>query len=107
LLGLIKQSCLESGIAYGFCKVSDDLRDWGERCGRHRVARLMRREGLRAQLGYGRRPGTHRGKPSVLAPNRLDWQFTVAVLDRHWVTDITYLRTHEGWLYLAVVIDLF
>lgn len=107
LLGLIKQAWLESGTVYGYRKIHDDLRELGEGCGRHRVARLMRREGLRAQRGYGRRPGSASGKPSVVAPNRLDRQFNVALPDRNWVTDITYLRTHEGWLYLAVVIDLF
>ena len=107
LLGLIKQAWLESGTVYGYRKVCADLRDLGESCSRHRVARLMRLEGLRAQRGYGRRPRQRSGEPSVVAPNRLDRQFSVALPDRHWVIDITYLRTHEGWLYLAVVIDLF
>lgn len=107
VLGLIKQAWLESGTVYGYRKVCADLRDLGESCSRHRVARLMRLEGLRAQRGYRRRPGLQVGKPSVVAPNRLDRKFNVAIPDRHWVTDITYLRTHEGWLYLAVVIDLF
>ena len=107
LLGLIKQSWLESGTVYGYRKVCLDLRDWGEHCSRHRVARLMHAEGLKAQRGYGRRPGHRGGRPATIAPNRLDRRFDVAQPDRHWVTDITYLRTHEGWLYLAVVIDLF
>jgi len=107
VLGLIKQSWLESGAVYGYRKICADLRDLGESCSRHRVARLMRREGLRAQRGYGRRPRMQGGRPSVVAPNHLDRRFDVEVPDRHWVTDITHLRTHEGWLYLAVVIDLF
>lgn len=105
--GLIKQAWLESGTVYGYRKVCADLRDLGESSSRHRIARLMKAEGLRAQRGYGRRPGSRGGRPAEIAPNRLDRQFEVAVPDRHWVTDITYLRTHEGWLYLAVVIDLF
>lgn len=52
LLGLIKQSWLESGGVYGYRKITHDLRDLGERCGKHRVYRLMKREGLRAQVGY-------------------------------------------------------
>ena len=56
LLGLVKQAWLESGTIYGYRKITDDLRDLGESCGRHRVARLMRAEGMRAQVGYGRRP---------------------------------------------------
>jgi putative transposase len=105
--GLIKQAWLESGTVYGYRKVCADLRDLGESCSRHRVARLMKDEGLRAQRGYGRRPGIRGQRPASIAPNHLDRQFAVAVPDRHWVTDLTYLRTHEGWLYLAVVIDLF
>jgi putative transposase len=107
VLGLIKQSWLESGMIYGHRKVRDDLRDLGECCGRHRVYRLMRIEGLRAQVGYGRRPRHRGGKPSVIAPNVLDRQFQVASPNTHWVTDITYIRTHEGWMYLATVMDLY
>jgi putative transposase len=107
LLGLIKQSWLESGGVYGYRKISTDLRDLGEPCGKHRVARLMRREGLRSQTGYHRRPGHYGGRPTVVAPNLLDRQFDVDEPNKVWVTDITYIRTHEGWLYLAAVLDLF
>ena len=107
LLGMIKQAWLESGTVYGYRKVTDDLRDLGEACGKHRVARLMKKEGLQAQVGYGRRPRPRGGRVSTVAPNHLDRQFEVAAPNTHWVTDITYIRTHEGWLYLAVVIDLF
>ena len=107
LLGSIKQAWLESGGVYGYRKIHDDLQDLGERCGKHRVARLMRREGLRAQTGYRRRPGHYGGRPAVVAPNHLQQQFAVPAPNRVWVTDITYIRTHEGWLYLAVVLDLF
>lgn len=107
LLGLIKHAWLEAGGVYGYRKIAHDLRDLGERCSRHRVARLMRSEGLRAQVGYGRRPRPHGGKPATVAPNRLQQRFDVAAPNTHWVTDITYLRTHEGWLYLAVVLDLY
>lgn len=107
LLGLIKQAWLESGTVYGYRKITEDLRDLGECCGKHRVARLMRNEGLKAQVGYRRRPRSGGGQPSTVAPNHLDRQFEVAHPDTHWVTDITYIRTHEGWLYLAVVIDLY
>lgn len=107
LLGMIKQSWLEASCVYGYRKVTRDLRDLGERVSRHRVARLMRREGLRAQVGSGRRPGHHGGKPATVAPNHLNRQFAVPAPNTHWVTDITYIRTHEGWLYLAVVLDLY
>lgn len=107
LLGMIKQAWLESGTVYGYRKVAADLRDLGERCGKHRVARLMKGEGLRAQVGYSRRPRSGGGRISTVAPNHLDRQFMVAAPNTHWVTDITYIRTHEGWLYLAVVLDLY
>jgi putative transposase len=107
VLGKVKQCWLESGGVYGYRKITRDLRDLGERCGKHRVARLMRQEGLRAQIGYGRRPGMRGGKPAIVASNRLDRQFDVAQANQVWVTDITYIRTREGWLYLAVIMDLF
>lgn len=107
LLGHIKHAWLESGGVYGYRKIHTDLRELGVGCGKHRVHRLMRAEGLRSQSGYRRRPAPRGGRPSVVAPNRLQQQFSVAEPNRAWVTDITYIRTHEGWLYLAVVIDLF
>lgn len=67
----------------------------------------MRMASLRSQTGYHRRPGHRKGQPSVVAPNHLQQQFDVAEPNRVWVTDITYIRTHEGWLFLAAVIDLF
>ncbi|WP_323018933.1 IS3 family transposase [Castellaniella sp.] len=107
LVGLISQSWQDSGRVYGYRKVTHDLRDLGEICGRHRVARLMRENQLRSQTGYKRRPGHRGGRPSLVAENLLQQQFDVAAPDQAWVTDITYIRTHEGWLYLAVVLDLF
>ncbi|WP_235089895.1 IS3 family transposase [Chromobacterium sp. Beijing] len=88
-------------------EVYDDLQAQGERCGKHRVARLMKQEGLRSQTGYFRRTGHCSGRPAVVVPNHLQRQFTVDGQNKVWVTDITYIRTHEGWLYLAVVHDLF
>ncbi|MFJ7145606.1 IS3 family transposase [Pseudomonas protegens] len=97
----------ECGGVYGYRKIHDDLREVGEDCGRHRVARLMRLEGLRSQTGYRRRPGKYGGKPAVASPNLLKRQFDVVKPNKVWVTDITYIRTYERWLYLAVVLDLF
>lgn len=73
----------------------------------NRVARLASRAGILAQVGYKRCTGRYGGKPAVVARNTLDRQFGVDAPDRVWVTDITCIKTHEGWLYLAVVIDLF
>jgi putative transposase len=83
-----------------------DLREAGETCSKHRVARLMRQNNLRALHGYRTRRVAV-SKPSVLIPNILRRQFTVTRPNKAWVTDITYIRTWEDWLYLAVVMDLF
>ena len=107
VLGLIKHAWLESGGVYGYRKIHDDLREPGEACGKHRVARLMRLEGLRSQTGYRRRPGRYGGKPPAASPNHLERRFNVTEPNKVWVTDITFIRTYEGWLYLAVVLDLF
>jgi putative transposase len=106
LSGLIKQFWLESGGVYGYRKIHFDLKDFGESCGINRVHRLMKADGLKSQRGY-RKPRAHVGTPSVIAANTLDRQFNPTHPNQLWVTDITYIRTHEGWLYLAVVIDLF
>ena len=106
LTGLIKQCWLESGGTYGYRKITHDLRDLGERCGKHRVYHLMRAEGIKSQTGYRRRSMKY-GAPAVIAPNHLQRQFNVVEPNRVWVTDITYINTHESWLYLAVVLDLF
>jgi putative transposase len=104
---LVRTAWKESGKVYGYRKLHDDLLDQGETCCPNRVARLARLAGIKAQIGYRRRPGTYGGKPSVVVDNTLDRQFDVEAPDRVWVTDITYIRTLEGFSYLAVVIDLY
>src|SRR5690349_4986265 len=106
LLRLIRASFVASHGIYGAPRVFLDLREAGESCSKHRVARLMRLNGLRAQPGFRIR-GWVAGKSSVLVPNVLQRQFTVTRRNKAWVTDITYIRTWQGWLYLAVVLDLF
>ena len=104
---LIKKAWIESGKVYGYRKLHDDLCDQGETCCPNRVARLARIASIKAQIGYKRRPGKFGGKPSVVVDNTLNRQFDVEAPDRFWVTDITYIKTYEGFLYLAVVIDLY
>ena len=104
LTGQIKQFWLESGCVYGYRKIHLDLRDSGQQCGVNRVWRLMKRIGIKAQVGY-RSPRARKGEASIVSPNRLQRQFNPDAPDERWVTDITYIRTHEGWLYLAVVVD--
>jgi len=106
LLGQIRESYEASGGVYGSPRVFKDLRENGECCGENRIARIMRRARIHALRGY-KKPRHKTGKPAVLVPNRLEQEFTVATPDKVWVTDITYIRTYEGWLYLAVVMDLY
>lgn len=106
LLRLIRASFVASHGIYGAPRVFLDLREAGETCSKHRVARLMRENKLRALHGYRTRRWSV-GKPAVLIPNLLKRQFTVTRRNKAWVTDITYIRTWQGWLYLAVVMDLF
>ncbi len=105
--GLLKRAWDDSGKVYGYRKLHDDLQDQGETCCPNRVARLARMAGIKAQIGYRRRSGTYGGKPSFAVNNTLDRQFDVTVPDTVWVTDITYIKTNEGFAYLAVVIDLY
>src|SRR5712691_4969318 len=106
LLRLIRASFIASHGIYGAPRVFLDLREAGETCSKHRVARLMRENNLRALHGYRIRRWSV-GKPSVLIPNLLQRRFTVTRPNTAWVTDITNIRTWQGWLYLAVVMDLF
>jgi len=104
---LIRTAWKDSGKVYGYRKLHDDLLDQGETICPNRVARLTRQANIKAQIGYKRRPGSYGGRPSVIVDNTLDRQFDVEEPDKVWVTDITYIRTLEGFAYLAVVIDLY
>ena len=97
LLKLIRTSFIASHGIYGAPRILQDLRERGETCSKHRIARLMRENGLRALHGYRTRhiPAP---KPSALIPNLLQRQFTVSRLNEAWLTDITYIRTWQGWL---------
>ena len=106
LLECIRASHVASGGVYGSPRVYRDLRENGEKCGRRRVARIMRENKIRAIRGY-KTPSKRYGRPSVVAANLLNREFTVALPNTVWVTDITYIRTWQGWLYLAVVLDLY
>jgi putative transposase len=96
----------ESRPRYGSPRVHAELADRGCRTSRKRVARLMRARGLAARRRRRCRVTTHSRHPFPLAPNVLARQFDRPQPDRAWVTDITYIPTGEGWLYLAVLLDL-
>ena len=93
--------------AYGSPRMHAELLAGGFVCGRHRVARLMRQHGLVARTTVRFRCLTKAGKREPAAPNILDRQFTVTVPNRVWASDITYIPTAEGHLYLAIVLDLY
>lgn len=104
---LIKQYWLESGCVYGYRNIHEDLIADGVKCGRDRVLRLMREAGIKAQRGYSAPRGMYGGSVSTAAPNHLNRQFEVTKPNQWWVSDITYIKTHEGFLFLAVIMDLF
>ena len=92
---------------YGSPRVHDELRDRGERVGRKRVARLMREQGLAGKRWRRFRVTTNSAHGRPVAPNLLARDFKTSAPNRVWVGDITYIWTREGWLYLAVLLDLF
>ena len=104
---LLKEAWEESGKVYGYRKLHDDLQDQGETSCQNRVARLAKLAGIKALIGYKRRNVGYGGKPSIAVDNILARQFEVDTPDTVWVTDITYIKTNEGFAYLAVVIDLY
>ena len=94
---------------YGSPRVHQELRALGMHCGEKRVARLMREEGLRAKSARRFRVTTQSDHREPIAPNHLARQFDVATVEqpnRVWAADITYIPTREGWLYLAIILDL-
>ena len=102
---LLKEAWQDSGKVYGYRKLHDVLRDQGETCCPNRVARLTKLAGIKALIGYKRRTVSYGGKPSMVVDNTLARQFEVDTPDRVWVTDITYIKTYEGFAYLGVVIE--
>jgi len=92
---------------YGSPRIHAELRANGWRCGRNRVARLMRHHGIRARVRRQFRVTTKSAHQGAVAPNLLQRQFKATRPNQKWVADISYIRTREGWLYLAVLMDLF
>jgi transposase InsO family protein len=108
LLALIRAEHQNSRRTYGSPRVHVVLQRQGVKCGHNRVARLMRLHGIVALQRRKYHPLTTQRQPGVVpAPNRLDQDFSAAAPNQKWVSDFTYIETAEGWLYLAVVLDLF
>ncbi len=91
----------------GSPRITRDLRDGGIVVGRHRVARIMRKNGLRAKAARKYKATTNSDHKLPVAPNLLKQNFEAKKPDKKYVSDITYIWTDEGWLYLAVVMDLY
>ena len=108
LVHQIRRSFTESDQTYGVRRVWPDLLAWGYDVGRERVARLMRQEGIQARQPKRKLPRDSGQRPMhALAPNILDRTFTAGQPNQRWVADFTYVWATEGWLYVAVVLDLF
>lgn len=109
VIGLeVRTSFLASDRTYGARRVWRDVAGVGHRCGLHRIERLMRVQALRARPRRRARPmDTGQRDIAALAPNILDRQFTASAPNQKWVADFTFVWTAEGWLYVAVVLDLY
>jgi transposase InsO family protein len=106
LLTKIQEVHVASNRTYGSPRIHAALRQQGEPCGRHRVARVMQNAGVVAKHRRKFRATTHSAHDLPVAANVLNRQFTPAAPDQVWASDITYIPTGEGWLYLAAVMDL-
>ena len=104
----VRRSFLASDRTYGARRVWRDVLEEGFSCGLHRIERLMRGQALRARPRRRRLPlDTGERQVAGIAPNVLDRVFEAAAPNQKWVADFTYIWTAEGWLYVAVVIDLY
>jgi putative transposase len=102
----VRASFLMSDRTYGARRVWRDVLAEGVACGLHRIERLMRAQALKARPRRRRLP-SDAGERSIVAPNLLERRFEAAAPNQRWVADFTYVWTAEGWLYVAVVLDLY
>jgi len=107
LLVEIKKAHKNSSKIYGSPRITEEVRENGIKCSRNRVARLMRRNGIAAKAKRRFKTTTDSRHNLPVAKNLLNRQFRVDAPNKVWVSDITYIWTAEGWLYLAVILDLF
>ena len=108
LLTDIRMIHQKSRETYGSPRITQELRSCGEHCGENRVARMMQNNGIRAKTKRQFRiRTTQRRFSDPVAPNLVKQQFVAEHPNQLWSSDITYLWTREGWLYLAVVLDVY
>lgn len=92
---------------YGYRNITRDMKDYGEECGKNRVYRIIREANIRAHRGCKKHKGFKSGNQHRAAPNVSKREFGVEEPSKVCVTNFTYVRTYEGWLYLTIVLDLF
>ncbi len=107
LTRVIRRLHAESGGVYGSPRIHADLRDEGFKVGRNRVARLMRNARLRGCPKRRFRVKSSKSPGYLVTPNLLDQDFRAGRANERWASDITYVHTTQGWLYLAIVMDLY
>ena len=107
LIKRIRQIHEDSDGVYGAVKIAAELNEQGYPCGRHKVARLMRIAGLKGCPKTTFKVTTQRDPSHPVADNLLEQDFTAEGPNERWASDITYISTHQGWLFLAVVMDLY
>lgn len=107
LIPIVRELHRDARGIYGARRLADDIEDFGVPCGRTKAGTLMKLAGVKAKQPRKFKATTDSKHQLPVAPNLLDRQFKAAEPNRAWVSDITYLWTAEGWLYLAVIIDLF
>ncbi len=103
----IRESHKNSGRAYGSPRITDDLREAGTMCGENRIARLMKANRIVGKAKKKFKATTNSRHNLPVAENLLEQNFVAERPDTKWVGDITYVWTMEGWLYLAVILDLY
>ena len=107
LIKRIRRIHIDSDGVYGAPKITAELKEEGLQCGRHKVARLMRKAGLKGCPKRSFKVTTQRDPSHPVADNLLEQDFTAEGPNERWASDITYISTQQGWLYLAVVMDLY
>lgn len=107
LIEEIKKIFIQNRKLYGYRSIYNALCRQGKKCSKNRVARLMKIEHIRPKTVRKFRVTTNSKHNLPVAQNKLNRQFNVKDKNHSWVSDITYIATQEGWLYLAVIIDLF
>ena len=107
LIEEIKKIHEKSRRTYGSPRITEELNDNGIKCGKKRIARIMKKSGVRAKIKRKYKATTNSKHNYPVAENLLKQDFTTSGINKVWASDITYIWTYEGWLYLAVIMDIY